>query len=313
MVTVMSPNVRGERGQWLWPEYYQAFPAFSEQTVREGCHPRKMLHPDGADQAVVLIHGLTDSPYFMAAIGEYFHITLGYDVYIPLLQCHGLKCPEGMAGVSLVEWQENVRFAIASAARKARRVSIGGLSTGGALGYLCGCIDPAITGDLYLFSAALGLSTGPFGIPGWFKEWLLRRPKIGALDTSRPMVGNHPYRYDRVSLNSAAELAELIEKIDALSSRFVDNGNPSRRIFAAWSEYDKVVSLERLRDLQKCTPVSRFQPFIIPAADQVEHAWVVLREPIYGLLDEPGSRPLEKANPRFAEMLAAIDRFARCT
>jgi pimeloyl-ACP methyl ester carboxylesterase len=309
----MSLNVRDERGQWLWPEYYHAFPAFSERTVREGCHPRKMEHPGGADQAAVLLHGLTDSPYFMTAIGEYFHVKLGYDVYIPLLQCHGLKNPEGMAGVSLVEWQKNVRFAITTAARRARRVSIGGLSTGGALGYLHACIDPAITGDLYLFSAALGLSTGPFGIPGRFKEWLLRWPRIGRLDTSRPMVGNHPYRYDRVSLNSAAELAVLIKKIDALSSRFADTAKPGRRIFAAWSECDTVVSLERMRDLQRHTPAGHFQSFVIPAADRVEHACVVLQEPIYGLLDEQGSSPLEKANPRFAEMLAAIDRFARCT
>ncbi|MDK9706961.1 MAG: alpha/beta hydrolase [Desulforhopalus sp.] len=307
----MSPDIRDERSQWLWPEYYQAFPAFSEKTVRKGCHPRKMVHPGGADQAVVLVHGLSDSPYFMAAIGEYFHATLGYDVYIPLLQCHGLKCPERMVGVSLTEWQKNVRFAIVSATATARRVSIGGLSTGGALGYLFACMEPAINGDLYLFSAALGLSAWPFGIPGRFKEWLLRRQWIGRLDTSRPMVGNHPYRYDRISLNSAAELAVLIGQIKAMPCRFADSDKPDRRIFAAWSECDTVVSLDKIRNLQKQIPAGRFRSFIISAADRVDHACVVLREPIYGLLDPPGSPPLEKANPRFAEMLAAVDRFAR--
>jgi esterase/lipase len=44
----------------------------------------------------VLIHGLTDSPYFMTAIGEYFFGNLGYNVYLPLLQCHGLKEPKGV-------------------------------------------------------------------------------------------------------------------------------------------------------------------------------------------------------------------------
>lgn len=294
----------------LWSEYYQAFPAFSTETVRDGCHPRKMLHASGAEQAVVLVHGLTDSPYFMSAIGEYFHGALGYDVFIPLLQCHGLKSPAGMVGVAHTDWLENVRFAVRSAARGAAKVSIGGLSTGGALGYFLACTDPGITGDLYLFSAALGLPAGPCGIPGWLKEWLLRLPLVGTLDRTWPLVGINPYRYDRVSLNSAAELAQLILKINQLPFHFTDTGSPARRIFAAWSECDNVISLEKLRQLQRLIPDNRFVPFIIPATDQVDHACVVLQEPIHALGAEPGSAPLERANPRFVEMLAAIARFA---
>lgn len=296
--------------QYLWPEYYQAFPAFSAETVRSGCHPRKMLHTTGAEQAIVLVHGLTDSPYYLTAIGEYFHNTLGYNVYLPLLQCHGLKSPMGMAGVALAEWLNNVEFAIRSAARGAARISIGGLSTGGALGYYLACGNPTITGDLYLFSAALGLPNGPCGVPGRFKEWLLRVPFIGKLDRFFPLVGKNPYRYDRVSLNSAAELAKLMGKIDQLPPYGSNTGKPARRIFAAWSDCDNVISLDKLRKLQRLTPKGWFVPFIIPAADGVEHACVVLPQPIYALGARAGAAPLEKANPRFAEMLAVIGRFA---
>ncbi len=300
-----------DHSHYLWPEYYQAFPAFSPGTVRIGCHPRKMLHPSGAEQVIVLVHGLTDSPYFMSALGQYFYDILGYDVYMPLLQCHGLKSPtNGMAGVALAQWLENVAFAIRSAAGGTTRVSIGGLSTGGALGYYLACIDPRISGDLYLFSAALGLPRGPCGIPGWLKEWVLRRPLIGRLDSFGPLVGANPYRYDRVSLKSAAELAKLIGKIDHLPLQFTDTGNPRRRIFAAWSECDNVISLDKLCELRQRTPKDRFVSFVIPAAEQVEHACVVLQQPIHALGAKPGSAPLERANPRFVEMLAAIARFA---
>ena len=296
----------------LWPEYYQAFPTFSAATVRSGCHPRKMLQPSGTQQAIVLVHGLTDSPYFMTAIGQYFYENLGYDVYMPLLQCHGLKSPAGMAGVALAQWLENVAFAIRSAAQRAgiTRVSIGGLSTGGALSYYLACIDSMISGDLYLFSPALGLPRGPWGIPGWFKEWLLRLPLIGRFDNFGPLVGNNPYRYDRVCLNSAAELAKLIAKIDHLPRQFAAADTPRRRIFAAWSECDKVVSLDKLHGLQQGTPKDRFVSFVIPVAEQVEHACVVLQRPIHALGAKPGSVALERANPRFADMLAAIARFA---
>lgn len=295
----------------LWSEYYQAFPAFSAETVRVGCHPRKMLHPSGAAQAIVLVHGLTDSPYYMGAIGQYFHDILGYDVYLPLLQCHGLKSPAGMDGVALSQWLENVGFAIRTAAQGATRVSVGGLSTGGALGYYLSCVDPMVTGDLYLFSAALGLAGGPFGIPSWFTEWLLRLPFLGGFDRFCPLVGKNPYRYDRVSLNSAVELGKLIRKIDQFPLHVSDIGNSTRRIFAAWSECDKVISLDKLNGLRRRMSEDRFVPFVIPSTDHVEHACVVLQQPIHALGAKPGTAPLELANPRFAEMLSAISRFVK--
>ncbi len=314
MIFEQTARSEQDHSHYLWPEYYQAFPAFSAATVRAGCHPRIMLHRSGAEQAIVLVHGLTDSPHFMSALGQYFHDILGYDVYIPLLQCHGLKSPAGgMAGVALAQWLENLAYAIRAAAQRTTRVSIGGLSMGGALGYYFACIDPMITGDLYLFSAALGLPRGPCGIPGWFKEWVLRLPLIGRLDSFGPLVGNNPYRYDRVSLNSAAELAKLILKIDHLPLQFTATGDPSRRIFAAWSECDNVISLAKLYELQQRTPKDRLVSFVIPATEQVEHACVVLQQPIHALAAKPGSAPLERANPRFAEMLAAIAGFQQPT
>jgi esterase/lipase len=92
-----------------------------------------MEHEGPTTKAIVLVHGLTDSPYFMTAIGDYFFQNLGYNVYLPLLQSHGLKEPKGMEGVALDEWKANVNFAVDIAASKAHQVSIGGLSTGGAL------------------------------------------------------------------------------------------------------------------------------------------------------------------------------------
>ncbi len=295
--------------RWLWPEYYQAFPAFSPETVRKGCHPRKLLHPGGADKAIVLVHGLTDSPFYMSAIGAYFHAVLGYDVFLPLLQCHGLKSPAGMAGVSLAEWQKNVRFAIDSATLGARKVSLGGLSTGGALSYYLAHTEAKATGDLYLFSAALGLADGPWGIPGRLKESLLRLPFVANMTLGPPLIGRHPYRYQWVSPNSAAELARLIREIDGLPRPFIKPGGAAGRIFAAWSECDRVISLDRLRELRQRTADTRFVPFVIPKSDRVDHAGLVLKDPIYADRAEPGARPLETANPRFAEMMAAIARF----
>ncbi len=295
--------------RWLWPEYYRAFPAFSPETVRRGCHPRKLLHPGGADKAIVLVHGLTDSPFYMSAIGEYFHAVLGYDVFLPLLQCHGLRNPAGMAGVSLAEWQKNVRFAIDSATLGARKVSLGGLSMGGALSFYLAHTEAKVTGDLYLFSAALGLPAGPCGISGRVKEFLLRLPFVGSMTLGPPLIGRYPYRYEWVSPNSAAELARLIREIDGLPRPYTKPDGKAGRMFAAWSECDRVISLRRLRELRQRTADHRFVAFVIPKIDRVDHAGLVLKDPIYAKAAGPGARPLESANPRFAEMVAAIAGF----
>jgi esterase/lipase len=291
-----------------WSEYYREFPYLSAQRVRPGCHPGKLLHAGRTEKAIVLVHGLTDSPHYMMAIAEYFHEILGYNVYLPLLQCHGLKQPEGMAGVSLAEWKKNVRFALGTAAANAERVSIGGLSTGGALAFYFGCADPAVTGDIYLFSAALGLYAGRLGVFGGFLEFLARLPFVRFLDSNKPLVGKHRYRYDRVPFNSAGELARLIQEIDGLLKK-TDDTIRAHRIFAAWSEHDRVINIEKLKKLPSRLEKIPFVSFSIPKADRVDHACVVLPESLYAMDSQSGQAPLERANPRFAEMLAAVNNF----
>src|SRR5262245_61335817 len=165
-----TPKARDH--QWL--EYYEHFPYCSAEAVRDGCQPRIMEHQEPTGRAVVLVHGLTDSPYFMTAIGDYFFSVLGYNVYLPLLHCHGLKEPQGMEGVKLDEWKANVNFAADIAASKADQVAIGGLSTGGTLSFYTAVQNQKITGTLYLFSAALALVGGMGGFVGDLKERLLR-------------------------------------------------------------------------------------------------------------------------------------------
>ena len=245
-----------------WFAYYERFPYFSTAVVREGCQPRVFEHEVGTEKAIVLCHGLTDSPYFLTAIARHFHIHLNYDVYLPLLHCHGLKEPKGMEGVELGEWKANVRFAIQTAAAKASRVSIGGLSTGGALSFYMACTKPRITGDLYLFSAALDLAGGPLGLIGEFKEWMLGIPFIDALDNDKPLIGRNPYRYDRMDLDGAKELARLIKETDDLLKGFDAQAPFPKRVFAAHSECDKTADIQGIKKLQKKTPQDGFTLFL---------------------------------------------------
>lgn len=311
----MKEKYRGqtEKGKMehLWQEYYREFRYLTKENVRLGCHPRKLIHPGGAKKAVVLVHGLTDSPYFLTAIGDFFYHRLHYDVYLPLLQMHGLKDPQGMQGVSAGEWQKNVIFAIKEAATGGREVSIGGLSTGGALSLWAMLTEPRLIGRLYLFSAALGLADSFVVVPGWLKELFLRLPFIGTLDSNEPLIGRNPYRYTRVSLNSGAELVKLIRRNRRLLGEHGKARPLSAKIFCCWSECDAVVSRKAFVQLGLLAGSNNFVPFVVPRRCQVEHASVVLEQPVFATDAQRGDKPLEDANPQFTLMMNAMEAFSQ--
>ncbi|MCF8382295.1 MAG: hypothetical protein K9G39_01685 [Chlorobium sp.] len=300
----MTTRLSGMTREHEWLGYYDRFSYFSSGNVREGCHPRIMEHRDPSRKAIVLVHGLSDSPYFMTAIGEYFFRHLGYNVYIPLLHCHGLKDPKGMEGVELEEWKANVGYAVSTAALKAKEISIGGLSTGGTLGFYMATVNPGIQGSLYLFSAALDLAGGPFGMTGELKEILLQTFLADLLDSNKPLVGDNPYRYTHIDMDGAAELARLIRETDVLIEGFSLRVPYSKKVFAAHSACDTTADIAGIEALQAVSVQDRFSLFRIPKNLGVKHASVVLREPIV-----KDGKLLEAANPVFRDMMQAIARF----
>lgn len=294
-----------------WQAYYRRFTYFSTDKVREGCHPWLFRQASPSGKAIVLVHGLTDSPYFMKAIARHFYHQLGYDVYLPLLHCHGLKVPGGMKGVDLGEWKANVRFAVQEAAGTSDRVSVGGLSTGGALAFYMACTKPRVNGGVYLFSAALDLAGGPFGLIGEFKEWLLRTPIADLFDSDKSLIGPNPFRYDHMDIDGAKELARLIKETDDLLKGYDKKTPFPKRVFAAHSESDETADIQGIKKLGEKTAKGNFTSFFIPRAVKVGHAELVLEQPIFasGGPSEAQAAPLEKANPRFADMMAAVSRF----
>ena len=297
-----------DSGVMIWQEYYDAFSYFKKEQVRPLCHPRKLLHSQSSDKAIVLVHGLTDSPYAMLAIARYFYEKLGYDVYLPLLQCHGLKDPNGMRGVSLAAWKENVRFAIDIASSNGARTSIGGLSTGGTLSFNFANLDARVNGDLYLFSAAFGLYGWKGNFFSSFVEGFLKLPFIPYCTNSFSLISDNPYRYSRVPLIAARELVFLIDENKLLLQKMRQNP-VDMKIFSAWSEADRVVRVDLLAGFGAIVSAGYFVSYVLPLAAEVPHAGVVLENAVYGLDYMPGDPPVETANPHFHLMMESLARF----
>lgn len=294
--------------EYLWQEYLDEFSYFTTELIRSGCHPMKMIHPHRVQDSIVLIHGLTDSPGMMADLANWYHKDCGYNVYMPLLQCHGLKDPDGMHGVSLWEWKKNVRFAVQEASAATRRVSVGGLSTGGALAMYFGALDNRINHTIHLFSAALGLSGGWFGT---VKKYLLRSPLclLFMRIKVKSLVGQNPYRYRLIPLNSARELVVLMGELEGLLKSERPNSLNERPIFNAWTECDNVVDTSLLASLEQITAAPGYTSFVVDKRYRVEHACIVLQYSIYADNVVTGSKPLEQANPVFKDMVEELEAF----
>lgn len=293
-----------------WDEYYDRhFQGYiNKEDVRDRCHPQIFKHEDGNPRnAIVLVHGLTDSPYFMKDIGEYFCSEMGFDVYIPLLRAHGLKEPEDMKDASLIEWRNDVRFAVDKARESGGKVSIGGLSTGGTLAVEKALTDEeSIDGGVFLFSAALGLASHA----GNLAEIFLRTPLANIFDhiDRSSLINNspsgNPYRYSKMDIGGARELSKLIKELDLLTDRDVLN----QPLFAAHSEADTTADINEIEEFvsRSYDRHHRAEMFRIGKNFAVPHASVVLKNPVFSI----NNSPLEPSNPFFDQMMRSLHAFA---
>ena len=293
----------------IWEDYYNHFGYLSKTDIRDGCHPWVMDWGDQRDHAIVLVHGLTDSPYFMRAIGRYFHEKLEFNVFIPLLQGHGLKEPKGMKGVSLEEWKRNVDLAIKTAKERGKKVSIGGLSTGGAMSvYMAMSNSGDLNGGVFLFSAALDIA----GKTGNVLERLLRTPVANILDFvedrwGKPLKGDNPYRYSRMDKGGAQQLSRLIRDVENLTGRIGQKSPLYQPLFVVHSECDRAADIQGVEELIAKADASKSEFFRIGRHFNIPHASVVLQEPVVA---KNGS-PLEPENPFFDRMMSSVEEFVQ--
>jgi esterase/lipase len=294
-----------------WNEYYdEHFNGYKQKSdVRDRCHPQIFKHEDDGSprNAIVLVHGLTDSPYFMRDIGEYFCAEMGFDVYIPLLRAHGLKEPEDMKDASFIEWRKDVRFAVEAAKKSGGKVSIGGLSTGGTLSVEMALKDEqSIDGGVFLFSAALGLASHA----GNLAEIFLRTPLANIFDhIDRSSLINsspsgNPFRYSKMDIGGARELSKLIKELDLLTDREV----LKQPLFAAHSEADTTAAIDEIEELvgRSYDLHQRAEMFRIGKNFAVPHASIVLKNPVLSI----NKSPLEPRNPFFDQMMESLHVFA---
>ncbi len=188
-----------------------------------------VLEPKGAPAgAVVLLHGLTDSPYSLR------HVALRYQArgYVAVgvrLPGHG-TVPGGLTRVEREAWSEATRLAVREARRRAGPgvpLHLVGYSNGGALAlqYALDALgDPALARPdrLVLISPMVGVTSlarfaGLLGWPAVFpafekSAWLGVEPEF------------NPFKYNSFPVNGARQSALVARALQAQIVRAADSG-----------------------------------------------------------------------------------------
>ncbi len=324
-----------------WHNHYQGL--LDSGAIREGNYPEIMYHGEPRKNAIVLVHGLTDSPYFMKAIAKRFY-AMGFNVLLPLLPGHGLKIPDRKIDtVTFFEWQDEVDFAVDCATGLGKQISIGGLSAGGTLATYKAITDKQhINGALFLFGAALDIHD-PIEVVLRFDSFLkvasyiqvnrnknvidllknaFEKEDVGRKEHKKVKVppnlqrqskddkniwaiGDNPYRYVEMTLNGAGQLADLIKQIEDLYTGRDKYSDITQPIFAAHSESDIAAGIGEIELLIKNHPYAgETEIFRIEKSLNVAHPSVVLEEDI-----RVDNEVLEKRNPVFDQMMACTEAF----
>jgi esterase/lipase len=268
--------------------------------LRPGNNPRIFHHGAKTNDAIVLTHGLSDSPHYVEAIGRRFYAE-GANVILPLLPAHGLKDPDkAMEDRQLdSKWKATVDNAVETASKLCERISLGGFSTGGALSLNKVLRHPESTqGGLFLFSSALDLGLIDEAARMGFIQSIVKM-----IDGKITGIGRDPYKYPAVPKFAGYELSQIIQE----NWKLCKDRTISQPVFAAHSMHDTTVKIQGILDFLK-NHVEMGIAFII--AQQVSHSSLVLEHDIE-LDDVPydseDGKPI--ANPRFQWMMDDAIRF----
>lgn len=166
--------------------------------------------PQGKDQrfrrGILLIHGLSDSPYFMRDLAAFFQEN-GFRVMAILLPGHGTR-PGDLLDVDWREWQKTVEYGVGQLALEVDELYLGGYSAGGALSVHQSLRDARVRG-LFLFAPALKVSARA-AFANMHKAYSWLKPSAKWLSVH---ADEDRYKYESFPKNAAAQMYALTQTV----------------------------------------------------------------------------------------------------
>lgn len=236
-----------------------------KQLVKQGSRPEKsniadlvapfeLRQPDN-QKAVLLVHGLTDSPFTYHDLAQtYFQ--QGYTVRTLLLPGHG-TAPDALKDVNAQQWQQATDYAINRTLKDYKHVVLGGYSTGAALliNYLTTHPVNERVKALMLFSPA----SEPHNKNGWAAKWINLIPFVNWIDEDADIDFA---KYESFPWNAAAAADDAMRTIAV--NNLAQRRFPAIPVFTALSDIDTTIDSKAtfalLSALHKISPHNTGSP-----------------------------------------------------
>ncbi|WP_404341582.1 alpha/beta hydrolase [Pseudoalteromonas mariniglutinosa] len=209
------------------------------------------LRQNNNHKAVLLIHGLTDSPFTFHDLAQVY-FQQGYSVRTIVLPGHG-SAAGALKHISADDLQQATDYAITRTLADYEQVLLGGYSMGAALliDHLTKQpVSNKITG-LMLFSPA----SEPHNKHGWLAKWLDFIPFVDWIDKDTDLDFA---KYESFPLQAAAVSHELMSRISIkqLAQRVL----PNLAIFATFSDIDTTIDNQATFTLLNALHAPRTRP-----------------------------------------------------
>ncbi len=193
---------------------------------------------------IVLLHGLSDSPYHIRDIAKHFYSN-GYYVFGLRLPGHG-TLPSGLLDVKWQDWQTATAWAMKTAKKMSVEkgdlpIYMGGFSTGGSLciNYSLNAVENhelSMPNKVFLFSPAAGVSDLAY-VGGWHKSlsWMSYFKKFAWLDI---IPEYDPAKYMSFTKNAGYQIFKLCKENMILAKKLNKNNKqnslPAFISFESW-------------------------------------------------------------------------------
>jgi len=208
--------------------YFDGSPLNSARFAHDWNRSYELLPAGDPVGAVVLLHGLSDSPYSLRHVAQAY-VDHGYAAIGLRLPGHG-TVPAGLTRAHWQDWRAAARLAMREARRAAgpgKPLAVVGYSNGGALAlqYTLDAVSGAgleVPARVVLVSPMIGLTRFAryAGIAGW-PALLPRFSKSAWLDIVPEF---NPFKYNSFPVNAARQSYELTQRIDAALQAAVASG-----------------------------------------------------------------------------------------
>ncbi|MBA4381027.1 MAG: hypothetical protein C0406_00530 [Sideroxydans sp.] len=157
-------------------------------------------------RGVLLVHGLTDSPYHMRHLAAFFQRN-GFRVMAVLLPGHGTQ-PGDLLDVSWKDWAKTVAYGVERLSEEVEDVYLAGFSAGAALSVHHASTNKRVRG-LFLFSPAFEISHRAKWA-GLHKLYSWMSPSAAWVNV---MPDHDIYKYESFCKNAAAQMYALTKAL----------------------------------------------------------------------------------------------------